>query len=204
MQQTMRGRNEATRNFLRLMQRIRVPLGFLVIPTMFILAHPSYGSMLVGVVISSAGLAMRAWASGYLRKNEKLATSGPYSYTRNPLYLGTLALGAGAAICTGNIWLVVLFAALYSVVYLPVMAAEVDTMRTKFPAEYGDYSRHVPLLLPRFWAAYRPTQNPANSAEPGAAGHFDVALYLRNREYRAGIGFVVVTGLLVLKMALLK
>jgi protein-S-isoprenylcysteine O-methyltransferase Ste14 len=186
------------------MQRIRVPAGFVLLPFVLILARPSYISMLAGVPIAAAGLAMRAWAAGYLRKNERLATRGPYSYTRNPLYLGTLILGAGAAVCTGNPWLVGIFAVLYSLIYLPVMSAEVQTMRLTFPAEYPAYSREVPLLLPKFWARYQPLGPEHQGGDHSDELRFDSTLYFRNREYRAALGFAIVVVLLALKMLLLK
>jgi protein-S-isoprenylcysteine O-methyltransferase Ste14 len=199
----MQARTETTKSFLRLTQRIRVPAGFFVLPAMLVFAHPTRSSLLLGVAIAALGLALRAWASGYLRKNERLTTSGPYSFTRNPLYLGTLILGTGAAICTGSIWLVVLFAALYSTIYLPVIIAEVDTMRGMFPVDYDDYSRRVPLLLPRIGTPYRAPDLQSRPNAGAEAGRFDISLYLRNREYRAALGFAAITALMLLKMLLL-
>src|SRR5215831_11096128 len=107
--------------YLSLMQRMRVPLGFLLIPVMLLAARPSRLSVAVGMGVAILGLALRAWASGHLRKNEELTVSGPYAYTRNPLYLVTLVLGIGISISSGVGWLVVLFVTLYLLIYVPVM-----------------------------------------------------------------------------------
>jgi hypothetical protein len=183
------------------MQRIRVPLGSVVVPAMFILAAPSYFSLLAGAPVAAAGLCIRAWASGYLKKNEMLATAGPYSYTRNPLYLGTLILGLGASVCTGSIWLVGLFVILYCIVYVPVMVAEADTMRAIFPGQYEQYSKNVALLIPRSLLPFRGADKTASSDRPESRTGFDSALYVRNREYRAALGLVVIVALLALKTA---
>lgn len=196
-------RTENTRRLLRLTQRIRVPAGFVALPAMLILARPTPSSLLAGGAVALLGLAMRAWASGYLRKNETLTTDGPYSYTRNPLYLGTLFLGLGAAICAGSPWVVALFGALYVLIYVPVMVAEVDTMIAMFPGEYGDYSRRVPLLVPRPGSSYHRSTEQRSGPNRSASTGFNLALYRRNREYRAALGFATVTVLLVVKMVVL-
>ena len=109
-------RRQSPPAYLSLMQRIRVPLGFLLAPLMLITAHPTHASMAMGSAVAALGLALRAWASGHLRKNDELTVSGPYAHTRNPLYLGTLVLGIGVSICTGVKW----FAALFGILYLLV------------------------------------------------------------------------------------
>jgi hypothetical protein len=97
----------------------------------------------------------------------------------------------------------VLFAALYSTIYLPVIIAEVDTMRAMFPVDYDDYSRRVPLLLPRIGTPYRAPDLQSRPNAGAEAGRFDISLYLRNREYRAALGFAAITALMLLKMLLL-
>ncbi len=74
-------------------QRFRVPLGFLFAAIFLIFARPEIITLIIGGAIAVVGLLIRAWASGHIRKNQTLAVSGPYSYTRNPLYLGSFILG---------------------------------------------------------------------------------------------------------------
>jgi len=157
--------------------RLRVPSGFLIVAVFAWLSHPTVASLAVGVPISLAGLALRAWAAGCLAKNRELARGGPYAYTRNPLYLGTLLVAAGLVVASRNVWLGILFAAVFAFVYLPVIQLEEEHLRALFP-DYADYAAEVPALAPRL----RPA--PAKNANP-----FRVSLYLRNKEYEAGAGF---------------
>ena len=163
-----------------------------VAPVFLAFARPTLASVATGAAIALSGVALRAWASGHLRKMKELTTSGPYAYTRNPLYLGTFLMVAGGALAGGRWWLGLLFAVAYLVVYVPVMLAEVDTMRALFPGHYDRWAEAVPLFLPRLTPA------------PEAAGdaRFDSRLYLQYREYRAALGVLAVFGFLFVKMAL--
>jgi protein-S-isoprenylcysteine O-methyltransferase Ste14 len=174
----------------RLAQRLRVPLGFVLAPVFLAFAAPTAASLAVGAAIAVAGAAVRAWASGHLRKMTQLTTSGPYSRTRNPLYLGTFLMVAGAATAGGRWWLGLLFGGAYLLVYVPVMLAEVDTMRALFPGQYERWAASVPLFLPRLTPA----------EVPNADARFDGRLYLQYREYRAALGLAAVFGFLVIKM----
>jgi protein-S-isoprenylcysteine O-methyltransferase Ste14 len=156
--------------------RLRVPSGFLIVAVFAWLSAPTAASLACGVPISLLGLALRAWAAGCLAKNEELATGGPFAYTRNPLYLGTLVVAAGLVIASRSLWLGVLFAAVFVFVYLPVIQNEQEHLFRLFPA-YAEYARRVPRLWPRFGGARRKS-NP-----------FRMALYLKNQEYQAGGGF---------------
>ena len=156
--------------------RLRVPSGFLLVAAFGWFSHPSTVSLLSGLPISLAGLALRAWAAGSIAKNERLATSGPYAYTRNPLYVGTLLVAAGLVIAARDAGLGLLFAAVFLLIYLPAIQLEEQHLRKLFP-EYATYAARVPMLWP--WAKTPPkTSNP-----------FQWALYLRNREYQAGAAF---------------
>jgi len=157
-------------------------------------------TLAVGAAVAVLGLGIRAWASGYLRKNETLTTSGPYSRTRNPLYLGTFLLGTGVAIGGGTLWFVGLFVALYVLIYVPVMLAEAQTMRSLFPEKYPDYEGSVPLFLPRLTSYRDPHLHGAQSTALPEASGFEKSLYLKHREYRAALGLVAVYFLLMAKM----
>src|ERR1700704_1236161 len=144
--------------------KLRVPGGFLLVAAFLWWSSPTWRSLAWGVPVAFAGLALRAWASGHLEKNRELSTSGPYSYVRNPLYIGTLAVAAGFVIASRQWGLGVLFAAVFLLVYLPVVELEEQHLRKLFPA-YADYERRVPKLWPRLapagahkpfrWAVYR-------------------------------------------------
>jgi protein-S-isoprenylcysteine O-methyltransferase Ste14 len=177
------------------MQRWRVPLGFVFSVVFIIFARPTKPTLLIGLPVALLGLAIRAWASGHLRKNEQLAITGPYSYTRNPLYFGSFFLGIGFTMAAGRWWLGLLFAALYLGIYLPVMRVEAVTMLELFGDDYRAYAERVPLFFPRL-TPYR--INGRSKAK------FDSSLYLRYREYRAAFGLVIIWALLVIKAILLK
>jgi protein-S-isoprenylcysteine O-methyltransferase Ste14 len=178
------------------LQRLRVPLGFVTAAVFLSFAHPSWRSLLGGFPVALCGVAIRAWASGHLKKNAELAVSGPYAYTRNPLYLGSFILATGCAIAGGNWWSGLLLLGFFLAVYLPVMQAEAEHMMALFADSYPVWARNVPLFLPRL----TPWQPEVREAQQNA--RFDHRLYLRYREYRALIGLLVVFALLGLKAAL--
>src|SRR5438094_9174059 len=133
----------------RFLQRIRVPLGFLFAIIFVVFARPSLTTFVIGGIIAIAGLAIRAWASGHIDKARVLAVSGPYAYTRNPLYVGTFLIGAGFTVVSGVWWLALLFCILFLGIYLPVMSVERDDIRTIFGDEFMEYERNVPMFFPR-------------------------------------------------------
>ena len=171
-------------------QRWRVPLGFLCAAVFLFFARPTPGALSIGAVVSVLGLALRAWAAGHIRKNAELAISGPYAFTRNPLYLGSFLLGLGFTIASGQLLLGLLFAALFLGIYLPVMRVEASTMSQLFGSQYEPYKQSVPLFFPRI-TPYRESQS--------GQIRFDGTLYLRYREYRAALGLVIAWGLLLIK-----
>jgi protein-S-isoprenylcysteine O-methyltransferase Ste14 len=156
--------------------RLRVPCGFLLAAAFAWFSHPGARSMVYGLPVSLMGLALRAWAAGHLAKNQALAAGGPYAYTRNPLYLGTLLVAAGLAIASRSIGLGALFAAVFVCIYLPVIQLEQQHLRSLFP-EYAAYAARVPALFPRM--------TPARDRRA-----FQWMLYVKNREYQAALGFL--------------
>lgn len=171
----------------RTIQRIRVPLGFIFAAVFFIFAKPTAMTLAIGGAIAFVGVAIRAWASGHIRKAETLAVTGPYARTRNPLYVGSFILGIGFTIAAGVWWLAIIFIALFLGIYLPVMRVEARDMQQIFGAEFEEYERNVPLFLPRL-TVWKNTD-----------GRFDFQLYLQYREYRAAIGVGVAIAALAAK-----
>lgn len=171
----------------RFIQRIRIPLGFLFAVIFLVFAHPTLISLLIGGAVAVVGLLIRAWASGHIRKAQKLAVSGPYAYTRNPLYLGSFIMSVGFTIASGTWWLALVFAILFLGIYLPVMRIEADDIRSIFGEEFVEYERSVPLFFPRLTAWKKTGEK------------YDFELYLRYREYRAAIGVAAAIAVLALK-----
>ncbi|PYP91007.1 MAG: isoprenylcysteine carboxylmethyltransferase family protein [Candidatus Angelobacter sp. Gp1-AA117] len=179
----------------RIATRFRVPLGFLFAAAYLWFAHPGWLVIEIGFVFVALGLLMRAAASGHIRKNAQLATTGPYAYTRNPLYLGSILIAVGFIIASRNLWIAVATMIMFLAIYLPVIRAEETYLRSAFP-EYAGYAEHVPRLLPRRtpWKAGTDAGSPVFSGE----------LYMRHREYNALIGSLLMFGVLILKMTWYK
>jgi len=176
-------------------RRIRVPLGFLFAVIYFWLAQPTWRSMVVGAIVVVPGLVIRTLASGHVRKNETLATSGPYAYTRNPLYLGSLLIGLGFAVAARSWWVGVVLIVMFFAIYLPVIRDEEAFLRQKFP-EFEEYARRVPRMLPRFMG-----HSEAGSETPAG---FSLDLYFKHREYNALLGALAMSVALVVKIVLTK
>jgi protein-S-isoprenylcysteine O-methyltransferase Ste14 len=166
--------------------KLRVPSGFLLVATFAWFSHPSAESLCFGIPLSLLGLALRAWAAGHLAKNQKLTMSGPYRFLRNPLYIGTLLVAAGLVVASRSPMLGVVFGAVFFLIYLPVIELEEQHLRRLFP-EFAEYAVRVPALAP--------TLQPLTDPTP-----FRGALYLKNREYEALLGFLAGAVLLVFKM----
>lgn len=172
--------------------RLRVPSGFLLLAVYAYFSRPAPFRLAAGALIALAGLALRACAAGHLEKNLRLATSGPYAYTRNPLYLGSALVAAGFTVAGGAWWLGALFAAYLVLVYLPVVAEEEAHLAKLFP-EFRAYAAAVP----RFWLRARPYREAG-----GESSHmlFRWSLYRRNQEYNALLGYLFGIGLLIGKL----
>ena len=164
--------------------KLRVPFGFVLVAAFAWFSHPDGTSLACGIPVSLCGLALRAWAAGHLAKNAQLAQSGPYNWVRNPLYIGTLLVAAGLVIASRSIGLGILFAAVFGLIYLPVIQLEEQHLRSLFP-DYAEYAKRVPALLPRLGAVTGPS--------------FRRQLYVKNREYEALLGFLAGLALLIWK-----
>lgn len=165
--------------------KLRVPCGFVLVAAFLFLSQPTLQSLSWGLPVSFLGLALRAWAAGHLEKNSTLTVSGPYAWVRNPLYIGTLTTALGFVIASRRWELGILFAAVFLLIYLPVVELEEQHLRRLF-ADFAQYAQRVPRLLPT-----PPTQKDKK--------HFRFALYKHNREYEALLGFLAGVALLVWK-----
>jgi protein-S-isoprenylcysteine O-methyltransferase Ste14 len=155
--------------------RLRVPAGFAMVLAFAWFSNPDFDSLATGLPLSACGLALRAWAAGHLAKDQRLARSGPYSCTRNPLYLGTLITALGLATAARSTGLALLFGSLFALVYLPAIELEEQHLAEILPG-YAEFARRVPLLLPRWPVNLGPER-------------FSMELYRQNREYQALLGW---------------
>jgi len=172
-----------------MVQRLRVPIGFLTAILFVVVSKPTLTSLAIGVPVALLGIMVRAWASGHLRKNAELAVSGPYAFTRNPLYLGSFLMAVGMAIAGGTLWVGVWLVGFFLIIYYPVMRAEAVHMRHLFAESYEQWASAVPLFIPRLtpWRAISTDRS------------FELNQYLHHREYRALIGLSIVIAILVVK-----
>jgi protein-S-isoprenylcysteine O-methyltransferase Ste14 len=155
------------------------------------LAMPRPEWLLAGIGVASLGEALRLWASGHLVKNQRLTTGGPYAWTRNPLYLGSLFVGLGFCLAAGRAPLFAVLAGLFGVVYLPVMKREARRLEEAYPGEYPRYAATVPLFWPR-----------PPRAQDGESSAFSWSRVLENREHLTVTGLVLVAALLWAKWIL--
>ncbi len=167
-------------------RKVRLRIGFLFGVAYLILARPTPGGLLLGLPVALAGLLVRAWAAGHIIKDTRLTTSGPYAHTRNPLYFGSFLIAAGFAIAVHWSLLLVVIA-LFVFIYGPTIAQERTEISSRFPAEYASYEANVPVFAPRLTPWNRQTHGDS----------FSFNRYMRQREWQAGLAFVVVSAWLV-------
>src|SRR5579863_7812813 len=162
------GRSMQWERWQRIARRIRVPLGFLtaIVFLIEVARRPPHSIAIAwSLALVLPGLALRAIASGTVKKNRELTVTGPYAYTRNPLYLGSTLIAAGFAVALLSWPLALLLAAGFAIIYIPVIASEERYLRGAFPG-FDAYCRLVPRFLPRFTAA---KLNKVKDIDPGAA-----------------------------------
>lgn len=168
-------------NYSALARRLRLPLGFVFGIAYLVLVRPNPRTLLAGAIVALIGVAIRAWAAGHIAKNKELATSGPYSYTRNPLYLGSFLISIGFAIAAH--WALVLFVIIFFLlIYYPTMRREIANISVWFPRNYPNYATNVPLFVPRL----TPWKGDENSNKK-----FSWQLYMRHGEWKAALTYVI-------------
>jgi len=169
--------------------RWRVRLGYPLTAAVLWFSSPAPRSILLGGVVGALGLLIRAYAAGYLHKQEVLTVTGPYAYTRNPLYLGSALLALGAAIAMRSWISAFLLLVYFAVFYSMVVRREEKELHQRHGAAFEEYASAVPLFFPRLLL-------PKASVEP--AGAFSFAQYRKNHEWQAAVGFLLLLGVLVL------
>ena len=174
----------------KIARRIRVPLGF-VTAVLYLYElwrlTPSPAAVAWSVLLVIPGVALRAYASGYVQKNRELTQTGPYAHTRNPLYLGSMLIAAGFVVALGSWPFAIVVTAGFAIIYIPVIASEERYLRGAF-ADFDEYCRRVPRLIPRLTPAK--THSNGGVTEE-TSGSFSMARYLRHREYNAAVGAAV-------------
>ncbi|MDR1728514.1 MAG: isoprenylcysteine carboxylmethyltransferase family protein [Acidobacteriota bacterium] len=171
-------------------QRARVPAGTALGVVFLVFMHPSARSLYIGGVFALAGALVRLWAAGHIEKRVRLAQSGPYAFTRNPLYFGSFFMALGVILAGQGYWLLPFFALFFFGVYFPVMRAEEQDLLAVYGGEFADYARRVPLFVPR--------PSPGGGGGGGAReAKFRWSRVRRNREHRNLASLLAVALILV-------
>lgn len=164
--------------------RWRVRAGYPVGIAAFWFARPQWKWLLWGAGIAICGLILRGYAAGHLRKHKQLAISGPYAFTRNPLYLGSVLLAVGFSVASHS-WISTLLLAAYLAIFYPIVIRREQAELTKlYGAAFVEYASQVPAFWPRLSPAMASTEQ------------FSWTLYRQNREYEAAIGLAVAMAIL--------
>jgi phospholipid methyltransferase len=177
--------SSASAFFARWRVRLSYPCAILVLW----FARPTPRSILWGVPLGLLGLFIRARAAGYLHKQEILTVTGPYAYTRNPLYFGSAILTLAAALAARSWISAAILCAYFALFYSIVMRREEAELRQHHGAAFDEYAGAVPLFLPRLMPA---------KVSFASAGSFSFDQYKKNREYQAAIGFLLLLAVLLL------
>lgn len=172
-------------------EKYRGKIGVVVALTIIIISKSNRLGFLTGFLISSLGNLLRVWASGYIRKERELATSGPYSLTRNPLYLGNFLIGAGFCIASWQIISIPIFFLYFLLFYIPLIRIEEKRMKEIFGEDYIQYKKSVPVFFPRFGKIKK-------------SGKFSLRNFMENKEWRAIISTLIFYLAILLKEILVK
>jgi protein-S-isoprenylcysteine O-methyltransferase Ste14 len=159
--------------------RWRVTLGFVFAAVVFWLARPTATTILAGAIVAIGGEAIRIWAAGHVEKSREVTRSGPYRFTRHPLYLGSSIIGIGVAIASGSVIVAGIIVTYLGTTITAAIKAEEAHLREKFGAEYDAY---------------------AASVAPPMRRSFSLARALANREHHTIAGLLCAFALLALKV----
>ena len=162
---------------MRRIARLRVPLGFLFGAFALGLASPTPRWLWIGALIAVAGEGVRIWAAGHLEKGREVTSSGPYTFTRHPLYLGSTLIGVGLAVGAGSVLVAVIVLTYLAVTLTAAIRTEEAHLTEKFGAAYPDY----------------------RAGRTSVRRGFSFARAMRNREYRAALGVLAVLAFLAWK-----
>jgi protein-S-isoprenylcysteine O-methyltransferase Ste14 len=173
------------RNTTEILIKYRAFVGILCLVAVLLLATPNTWSIFIGFFFMMIGMFFRAWSSGYIDKDRELATEGPYSLTRNPLYFGNLLLGSGIAIACNN-WITYLICAVYYVFFFSfLITIERKRLKSRFGPQYEEWARQANLFFPKIKKIKK--------------FNFNIAYYMKNREYRVLFYSLFVIAVLIIK-----
>jgi len=150
--------------------RRRVALGFVFGVAVVYLAQPTWRSLVAGAAIALAGQAMRLWAAGHLEKSREVTTSGPYQFTRHPLYVGSSIMALGVAMGCRSAAVAFIVGIYMATTITAAIRSEEAFLRERFGDAYDTYAR---------------------SRGPRVSRRFSWARAWRNKEYRSVTGLIL-------------
>jgi protein-S-isoprenylcysteine O-methyltransferase Ste14 len=165
---------------LQRLARLRVPLGFGVAAIAIVLARPTPTSLFWGMFLAAVGEAVRVWAAGHLEKGREVTQSGPYRFSRHPLYVGSTVMACGITLASASLGVAIVTAAYLVATLTAAIRTEEAFLRRRFGAEYDDYCR---------------------GRTPSVDRRFSWDRAWRNREWRAIVGLGIAALLLAAKAA---
>ena len=174
------------KNITEIIIRHRSFVGILGLIAILYLSEPAPQSVFIGFFFIIAGMFFRAWSSGYLNKDNELATQGPFALTRNPLYFGNFILGVGIAIAGNNICCYTIFLVYYLLFFPFLMVVEKKRMKKKFGERYEKWAKNSNSFFPKI-------------KKIGKQG-FNISFYMKNREYKVLYFSLFVIAAFVLKV----
>ena len=159
--------------------RLRVPLGFVCGIVALALAEPTAQTLMAGAAVALAGEALRIWAAGHLEKSREVTTSGPYRFTRHPLYVGSTIMALGFVIAANSVAVAVVALVYFAIAYTAAIRREEAFLTEAFGDAYPDYKA---------------------GRLGGVSRAFSLERAMRNREYRAAAGLAIALAILAIKL----
>ena len=171
----------------KFLQKWRVRLGHLFAILALALARPVHLRYLAaGTAVALAGEAVRIASAGYIQKDKTLSRTGPYAYTRNPLYLGSFLMYLGFCVAASNLYVIAAYIPFFFIIYYATIYREETYLKDAFGADYEQFKKETPRFFPRLLPA----------RGNGAGGGFSFSQAAKNREYEGLIAIVIITGAL--------
>ncbi len=176
-------------NLTEFLIRYRAATATICLFAVLIIAVPTAFSIFSGFIFILSGVFFRAWASGHIAKDKELATKGPYSLMRNPLYFGSVLIGIGIALAANHLYGWIITISYFLFFYTFIMIVEHKRLLKLFSQEYRQWAKQTGVFFPKF--------------KKISENAFDIALYMKNREYRVFIFALFVVAVLIVKFLLM-
>ena len=173
---------------MRRKRSYRVQLGFLVGALYLWIAEPSPESFIIGAVCMVLGETLRIVSAGTLVKYDGVTRDGIYTYTRNPLYIGSFLIGTGACIMGKNFEFTLLFLLLFFYFYTRTIAREERFLSQRYGKDYLQYISEVPRFIPNHFSIRT------------VLSSVHISQAIRNREHLTILGIFALLVIMIVKI----